>query len=301
MVAERPFVAASLSMFNPLDATHATIASIGYPDHVLSHLDGWFVGNDISYRHYRTQGRRQKALKWCEMPFDYQNTFSVREVFRPAGYREGVTLCLHSRDGRYTGNLHVSTEDSRYPTKYMLGEEIQSLQTVLGNFSDRLRHIAARLPCLSSSNGCLTTSQGGIFDVPGIDPIDPDLRNELVASVQRLGEVDVPDVFMFKHLSTWFCVHTGVVDGARSFIAKRCTVPFALTDRELQIIELLISGDTNYEIAAKIFLARATVSKHLENIFQKLGCNSRTSVVGIALANNLRLPFRERPASMNLS
>jgi DNA-binding CsgD family transcriptional regulator len=172
----------------------------------------------------------------------------------------------------------------------MLDDEIQSLQIVLGNFSDRLRQIATRLPCRPSSNGCLTTSERGIFDIPGLDPLYPGLRNDLITGVQRLDAKEVPDVFLFKHLSAWFRVHTGMVDeGARSFIVERCVIPFDLTERELQIIELLISGDTNHEIAAKIFLARATVAKHLENIFQKLGCNSRTSVVSTALATNLRL------------
>jgi DNA-binding CsgD family transcriptional regulator len=299
MVSQRPFVASCLSVYNPLNGTHQTIASVGYDQRVLSHLNGWLVTDDIIYQYYRDQGHRQKALKWAEMPFAYRDTYSVQEVFLPAGFREGITLRLHSRDGRYTGNLHISTDDPRFPTKEMMTGEIQCLQTILGNFTDLLRSVSGQfLTKLEGGSGCLITRGGDVIELPGVAPLHYTLRDALISRFKRLDRYQIPELFLFKHEAAWFRVYTGVLQGgARAIVAEQCQTLHGLTERELEIIELLISGATNSEIASKIFVARSTVSKHLENIFLKLGCNSRTSVVTIALASNLRrLPTLRIPA-----
>jgi len=304
IMSQRPYAASSLALFNPLSGKHETIASVGYDDRVLSHLNGWLVSDDIAYQYYRGQGHQQKALKWSEMPFAYRDTFSVKEVFLPAGFREGITLRLHSRDGRYTGNLHISTDDERFPTKEMLTDEIQSLQTILGNFTDLLRFVSSQFGAkIAGGSGCLITADGEIIDLPGVAHIDPGLCEALCAHFRHLGPERIPDVFLFRRDSTWVRVYTGIFEaGARAVLVQKCTIPYGLTARELAIIDLLISGTTNSEIAEKLFVARATVSKHLENIFDKMECNSRTSVVTIALASNLRrLPDLRAHAQFGLS
>jgi DNA-binding CsgD family transcriptional regulator len=292
MVSQRPFVAASLAVYSPLNGTHQTIASVGYDQRVLSHLNGWLVTDDLIYQYYRDQGQRQKALKWAEMPFAYRDTYSVQKVFLPAGFREGITLRLHSRDGRYTGNLHISTDDPRFPTKEMMANEIQCLQTILGNFTDLLRSVSGQfLTNLEGEGGggCLITRDSDVIELPGVPPLCHSLRDALISQFKLLDRHQIPEVFLFKHEAAWFRVYTGVLQGdARAIVASPYRILHGLTERELEIIELLMSGATNSEIASKIFVARSTVSKHLENIFLKMGCNSRTSVVTIALASNLR-------------
>ena len=48
-----------------------------------------------------------------------------------------------------------------------------------------------------------------------------------------------------------------------------------LTDRELQILQLVIAGYTNKEIAAEIYISEKTVEYHLDNIYKKLGVRTR--------------------------
>lgn len=298
MVSQRPFIASSLATYNPLNGTHQTLASVGYDHRVLSHLNDWLVTDDIAYQYYRVQGHRQKALKWAEMPFNYKDTYSVQNVYLPAGFREGITLRLHTRDGRYTGNLHISTDDRRFPTKEMMTNDIQCLQTILGNFTDILRRVSGRfMTKVAGSSGCLMTLYGEVIGLPGVAPIEHLLRDTLVAQLRSLDQDQVPEVFLFKHDSVWFRIHTGLLEGStRAVVAERCQPPHGLTERELEIVELLISGASNNQIASSIFVARTTVAKHLESIFDKLGCNSRTSVVRIALSSHLRrLPTRRRP------
>lgn len=53
-------------------------------------------------------------------------------------------------------------------------------------------------------------------------------------------------------------------------------LPDLLSERELEVLELLALGKTNKEIAQALFLATGTVKKHLYNIYSKLGVNNRT-------------------------
>jgi LuxR family maltose regulon positive regulatory protein len=48
-----------------------------------------------------------------------------------------------------------------------------------------------------------------------------------------------------------------------------------LTNRELEIIELLAQRMSNKEIAGKLFISPETVKRHTINIYQKLGVNNR--------------------------
>ena len=50
---------------------------------------------------------------------------------------------------------------------------------------------------------------------------------------------------------------------------------FGITKREKEIIQFLIQGYSNKEIASKLFISVNTVKTHIENIYQKLGVNQR--------------------------
>lgn len=292
-----PFAASCLTSYNPVDGRHEIVASKGYDKNVAAYLKSGFVGSDPIYAYYQNKGQMQRSLKWAEMPFDYYISHSVREVFHPAGYKEGITLCLYSRDGRYTGDLHVSSDDPRFPSSSMMTDIIQRLRIVLGNFTDILRETTnSYTGRFKNGSGCIIKRDGDVVNLPGVEPMDEGLYNALRANLSALSPKDIPEVFMFRHGRKWYRLFTGeVYNDARIVLSEECKLPFDLTSRELQIIECLISGATNSEIASRTFVARSTVSKHLENIFDKLDCNSRTSVVTMALSNNLRhLPTPRR-------
>jgi LuxR family maltose regulon positive regulatory protein len=52
-----------------------------------------------------------------------------------------------------------------------------------------------------------------------------------------------------------------------------------LTQRELEVLELIEAGCSNGEIAAKLVISIATVKRHISNIYAKLGASSRTQAV----------------------
>ncbi len=56
-----------------------------------------------------------------------------------------------------------------------------------------------------------------------------------------------------------------------------------LTPRERQVLELLVEGKTNKEIAATLVISPNTVKRHLQAIFHKLGVTTRAAAVAEAL------------------
>ena len=57
----------------------------------------------------------------------------------------------------------------------------------------------------------------------------------------------------------------------------------ALTTREKQILMLVVTGLTNSQIAAELFLAESTVKGHLSSAFSKLGVSSRSEAAAVIL------------------
>lgn len=60
-----------------------------------------------------------------------------------------------------------------------------------------------------------------------------------------------------------------------------------LTRRELEILELMVGGESNPDIAEKLFVSRSTIKFHVSNILMKLGAATRTEAVAIALQRKL--------------
>ncbi|MFM5892165.1 MAG: LuxR C-terminal-related transcriptional regulator [Dolichospermum sp.] len=56
-----------------------------------------------------------------------------------------------------------------------------------------------------------------------------------------------------------------------------------LSDREMQIIDLVATGLTNQEIAAKLEISKRTVDNHISNILTKTKTDNRVALVRWAL------------------
>ena len=69
-----------------------------------------------------------------------------------------------------------------------------------------------------------------------------------------------------------------------------------LTPRELEILQLVLSGYTNKAIAAEIFISEKTVEFHLDHIYTKIGVRSRLMAGIWALQQGVGMETREIPS-----
>jgi len=60
-----------------------------------------------------------------------------------------------------------------------------------------------------------------------------------------------------------------------------------LTQREREVLALMVTGISNVQIAERLVLSRSTVNFHVGNVLGKLAVASRTRAVTIALQHRL--------------
>ncbi|QIN83343.1 hypothetical protein GBA63_12375 [Rubrobacter tropicus] len=72
-------------------------------------------------------------------------------------------------------------------------------------------------------------------------------------------------------------------------VAREATAPSAdeklpqpLSKRELEVLALISAGNSNQEIAGKLFVSKGTVKTHINRLYRKLGARSRTQAIARA-------------------
>jgi DNA-binding NarL/FixJ family response regulator len=77
--------------------------------------------------------------------------------------------------------------------------------------------------------------------------------------------------------------------GAKNSAAENKTgeITCKLSDRESQVLCLLVEGQTNHEIAVTLCISSETVKTHVRHIIEKLGVHSRTEAAVLAIQEQL--------------
>ncbi len=60
-----------------------------------------------------------------------------------------------------------------------------------------------------------------------------------------------------------------------------------LTEREREVLQLVVQGQSNQQIADAMFISLATVKAHISNILSKLGVSSRAEAIAYAIKNKI--------------
>ena len=64
-------------------------------------------------------------------------------------------------------------------------------------------------------------------------------------------------------------------------------IDYGLTAREMEVLELMVAGLNNREIAEKLFVSRATAKAHVSHILGKMDVSNRAEAITLAFRNKL--------------
>ena len=69
---------------------------------------------------------------------------------------------------------------------------------------------------------------------------------------------------------------------------RQCSGPiYSLSEREMEVLRLVVEGHTNHQIAQRLYISYGTVRTHTRNICYKLTAKNRTEATAIALQMGL--------------
>jgi two-component system, NarL family, response regulator len=139
---------------------------------------------------------------------------------------------------------------------------IEAIIAIRGEFPD------ARIIVLTTYSGDVHVTRALKAGARGY-LLKTNVNKELLATIRAVnaGQKRIP-----AEVSSGLAEHTGEEQ---------------LTDRELDVLRLIASGNANKEIAAQLQLAEDTVKRHVTNILSKLGANDRTHAVTIGLKRGI--------------
>lgn len=115
---------------------------------------------------------------------------------------------------------------------------------------------------------------------------DEDIFRGLKAGAQAYLLKDTPCDDL---LETVRLVHSGkkhITKEVGAKLAERTSFP-ELTEREMDVLRLMVKGMSNQEIGAALFIAEGTVKFHVNHILNKMNVNDRTQAVIAALKRGL--------------
>jgi two-component system, NarL family, response regulator len=115
---------------------------------------------------------------------------------------------------------------------------------------------------------------------------DEDIKRALNAGVQAYLTKDVLHDELLKAIRA---VHAGqryLPAGVAAALAAQIPRP-DLSAREIQVLELIVRGLANKQIAYALTIAEHTVKNHVKNILSKLGVQDRTQAATVAIQRGI--------------
>lgn len=112
----------------------------------------------------------------------------------------------------------------------------------------------------------------------------------VVDAIRRVheGEAFIPSDLMarvFRQFGRSGLGGAGLVSELRP--TATITLPEPLTEREQEILQLIVDGHTNKEIGQKLFISEKTVKNHITHILSKLDLSDRTQAAVFAIKHSM--------------
>lgn len=279
-----PFEAAEIVSINPITDESVEIASEGYSQQVLDDLHSPQFHDIMRALKLPDTG---KPIRMRDLPGDPLDNWAVADVLYPAGFAEGMTMCLRTPDGRFTGVINLSTLSTDHPSD-IARDAIAHLCATLGNLVDPMqsgRWISMLLGAGSMAIGL--DSAGQTVSIPGL------CGHKLLQSGTDLVEVAQKSAvrnswgsFVWPDEEDWFRVRVVPCKGDQpiSTVISLDSIDIGpLTRRELEVLTLAAEGLSNGEISEALVISSRTVTTHVEHILAKLDAPNRAAAAAFAL------------------
>jgi len=99
---------------------------------------------------------------------------------------------------------------------------------------------------------------------------------------------DAPPDELFRAIRATARGETALAPAVAATLVRRASSPGpVLTEREVEILELLAEGIANKEMARRLMVSEATVKSHLSHIYTKLGVDNRAGAVAKAIEQRI--------------
>ena len=117
---------------------------------------------------------------------------------------------------------------------------------------------------------------------------EADIRGALDAGAAGYLLKDAPPDDLFRAIRAVARGETILASEVAALLVRRVNSPEpSLTQREVQILELLADGLANKEMARRLLVSEATVKSHLSHIYSKLGVDTRAGAVARAIEQRI--------------
>ncbi|MFI6785896.1 response regulator transcription factor [Nonomuraea sp. NPDC050383] len=280
-----PLDAYEFVAFDPATGRHHSVVSDGH-----HRIDGDAAEEYTGLDAYR---RAMTTRAPVSMPEPGTERYFRRHL-APYGWTAGLTTPLFLSGGRYTGLLHLA---SRGAFPELAEPLVTAVAPMLAHVTDLTRCVIDPVGLPPGFSAVTFDRLGTRRDVPGFTA-SPALTGEPGLAALARAFIDARELnrhgLWLGRDGRWHELRLlragvgfqGSIQGA--VVAERpCALPYELTGREVDVLTRVAAGDSNPQIAAALVLSVRTVTTHLEHIFTKLGCDSRTRLTTKALAEGL--------------
>ncbi len=117
---------------------------------------------------------------------------------------------------------------------------------------------------------------------------EADILRALEAGARGYLLKDAPPAELFAGVRSTARGETVLAPSVAATLIRRTTPGAAtITEREVEVLELLSRGLGNKEIARELFVSEATVKAHLSHIYTKLAVDTRAGAVAAAIERRI--------------
>ena len=117
---------------------------------------------------------------------------------------------------------------------------------------------------------------------------ESDILRALDAGARGYLLKDAPPAELFAGIRAVAKGEPALAPSVAATLMRRAASPEPrMTEREVEVLELLADGQGNREMARALFVSEATVKSHLSHIYTKLGVDTRAGAVAAAIEQRI--------------